>query len=339
MAATRTLAEDAAERVVLDLEPLGPSSTRRRGRRGRALLHPDWGDNVLAEQSLERGDPTARSPGADIIVARPVPLGRATGLPLETRGAIVAYDAGRECSRSRRRASRRITRQRRSPRRSGGATEDVRVVVPDVGGSFGIKDHACVEEVALCVLAPAVGRPVEWIEDRWESIVAGVHSRAQHYELELRPTPTDASWASAAGCRSTPAPPAATTASAPRSTPPRVLPGPYKFAHYRLDVAAVVTNKSPAAAYRGYGAPEAAFAMEGMLDRLARACGLAPAEVRRRNLLGPGELPGLQRVGLPLRRRRPPARARSSRSSSRRARRPHARATGPCGAPGSPASC
>ena len=298
VAATRALAEDAAARVVLDLEPLpAVVDAEAAAAPGAPLLYPEWGDNVLAQQSVARGDADAAVDGADVVIAERFALGRQTGVPLETRGALVDYDEAADTL--------TVTSSSQSPHHAaeaiaaalGRPAGDVRVIVPDVGGSFGIKDHACVEEVALCALAPALGRPVRWIEDRLESLTAGVHSREQRYELELGAT-ADGRILGLRGRLLLDA--GATSGNHGIGTAvysAAVLPGPYRFEHYRLDVTAVVTNKSPAAAYRGYGAPEAAFAMEGLLDRLADACGLEPAEVRRRNLFAPDELPGLSASG------------------------------------------
>lgn len=291
VAATRVLAEDAAERVMLALDPLpAVVDAEAAAAPGAPLLHPEWGDNVLARQSVENGDPDAAIAEADIVISARFSFGRQTGLPMETRGALAAYDKARDAF--------TLTSSCQSPHHSaetiaaalGRPAADVRVVVPDVGGSFGVKDHACVEEVALCLVARAIGRPVRWVEDRRESLVAGVHSRAQHYDLELGAT-ADGRILGLRGRLLFDA--GATSGNHGIGTAvyaATMLPGPYRLEHYRLDITATLTNKAPAAAYRGFGAPEAAFAIEGMLDRLARACGLDPAEVRRRNLLGPCEL-------------------------------------------------
>ncbi|HEY2440939.1 MAG TPA: xanthine dehydrogenase family protein molybdopterin-binding subunit [Solirubrobacteraceae bacterium] len=300
VAETRYVAEDAVELVGLDLDPLVPVLDPVQALGGDApVLHPEWGDNVLARQVIDSGEVDAAFDRAPVVVAGEFTIARQTGVPMECRGALARYDDTADdelvvvsSSQSPHHAAEHLTEA------LGRARRPVRVIAPDVGGSFGIKDHACVEEAAVAAAAIALRRPVRWLQDRWENLVAGVHSRGQVYELELA-ADEDARLVALrgrlvydAGARS------GNHGAGTAVYSSLVLPGPYRLERYRLEMLAVVTNAPPAAAYRGYGAPEAAFAMEGMLDRLAIRLELDPAEVRRRNLITADEYPYRTASGL-----------------------------------------
>jgi aerobic carbon-monoxide dehydrogenase large subunit len=299
VATDRYLAEDASELVDLDLEPLpavldlefaiGP---------GASVLHPEWGDNILARQLIDTGDVDAQFAAADVTVDGHFEVARQSGVPMECRGALARYDstAGEvvviTSSQSPHHAAECLTEA------VGHDVYSVRVIAPDVGGSFGVKDHACVEEAVVALAAIDLDRPVRWTQDRRENLIAGVHSRGQCYDLELAADDDGHIRAVRgrllydAGARS------GNHGAGTAVYSSLMLPGPYAFQSYRLEMLAVVTNAPPSAAYRGYGAPEAAFAMEGLIDTLAYRLGLDPAEVRRRNLIRPDCYPYRSASGL-----------------------------------------
>lgn len=299
VAETRYAAEDAAELVELALEPLPVVLDPAQGlTKSAPLLHPEWGDNILARQVIDTGGLDAAFAAAPVVVTGEFEIARQTGVPMECRGALARYDAAADelvivsSSQSPHHAAEHLTEA------LGRGGRPVRVVAPDVGGSFGIKDHACIEEAAVAAAALALRRPVRWQQDRWENLVAGVHSRGQSYELELAADEDGRLIALRgrllydAGARS------GNHGAGTAVYSSLVLPGPYRLQRYRLEMLAVVTNHPPSAAYRGYGAPEAVFAMEGMIDRLAYRMGLEPAEVRRRNLISAEEYPYRTATGL-----------------------------------------
>lgn len=299
IAEDRYLAEDACELVELELEPLPVVLDPERGLEPDApLLHPEWGDNLLARHIVEGGNADAQFDAAEVIVERRFKIARQTGLPMECRGVIARFDpAADEVV---------ITGSSQSPHHAaqqlaealGRDQGSVRVIAPDVGGSFGVKDHACIEEAAVAVAAIALGRSVRWTQDRREHLIAGVHSRGQHYELQLA-ADSDGRIRAVRGRLLYDAGAHAGNHGAGTAVyASLILPGPYAFEHYRLEVLAVATNAPPSAAYRGYGAPEAAFAMEGLVDALAYTLGLDPVEVRRRNLIPAEAYPFRNATGL-----------------------------------------
>ena len=286
VATDRYLAEDGSELVDLELEPLPAVLDLELALSpGAALLHPEWGDNVLARQLIDTGDVDAEFALADVIVDGHFEVARQTGVPMECRGALARYDpvAGEvvviSSSQSPHHAAEYLTEA------LGRDLRSVRVIAPDVGGSFGVKDHACIEEAVVALAAIDLDRPVRWTQDRRENLIAGVHSRGQCYDLELaadndgRIRAVRGRLLYDAGARS------GNHGAGTAVYSSLMLPGPYAFQNYRLEMLAVVTNAPPSAAYRGYGAPEAAFAMEGLIDTLANRVGVEPAEVRRRNFI------------------------------------------------------
>jgi aerobic carbon-monoxide dehydrogenase large subunit len=286
------VAEDGAAAMAIDYEPLpAVLDVEHALRIGAPLLHPDWGENVIASVHVGSGDVRSRFAAAKVVVRERFHLGRAIGMPLEPRGAVASIDPWtdeivlRSSTQAPHHARQYIAEA------TGRLERTIRVVAPDVGGSFGVKDHACAEEVVVCLLAAFLRRPVKWIEDRREHLAAGVHSREQVLEVELAGR-ADGSFEALRGelwldagayCGNHGIGTALYTAS--------VLPGPYRIGAYSLQVTGVVTNKAPSAAYRGYGAPEATFVMEGLVDRFAEAVRRDPAEIRRQNFVPPDAFP------------------------------------------------
>jgi carbon-monoxide dehydrogenase large subunit len=171
--------------------------------------------------------------------------------------------------------------------------EAVRVVAPDVGGGFGYKGILLPEEVVAGYLARHLGHPVRWIEDRRESLTGGANCREHHYELTAyahsdgRLIALDCEAHVDAGAYSIYPFSACLEAAQVAS----ILPGPYDFAAYRCSTWSVATNKPPILPYRGVARAGVAYAMETMIDAIAREAGMEPHEVRLRNLIPPEAMP------------------------------------------------
>jgi carbon-monoxide dehydrogenase large subunit len=299
LADDRYLAEDAVALIDVTYEQrVAVTTVHQAVEAGAELLHPEWGDNVLARITLGAGDPDGRFEGAAHVVREQFHVGRASGVPMETRGALVRPDplTGRLDVYASIQATHHVRAQLAEV--LGCGESDIRVIAPDVGGSFGVKDHLPPEVATIALLASRLGHAVKWVEDRAEHLLACPQSREQTWDVELAADDDgrimavrgtlwfDAGAYSGAHGIGT----AVYSAS--------LLPGPYAFSDYRLDVLGVVTNKAPSAAYRGYGGPEAAFVIEGLVDRLARQKGLDPAEVRRRNIIPTDRFPYTNPAGV-----------------------------------------
>ncbi len=305
VAEERAIAEDALELIDVSLEALEPvASTDAALRTVAPQLHDEAVSNVCAEWTLRLGDATAAFQHADLIVRDVFAIQRHTGVPIETRGVVAHEDpisgelviwvSGQWPHTTRSLAARMLALPEAS----------IRVVVPDVGGGFGVKEEFYPEDLLVPFAARRLGRPVKWIEDRREHFLSVVHAREQSHELELalqrdgtivglrdRIVTDMGGYVRALGFVN----PSLAAAS---------VPGPYRIADLQIDSVAVVTNKSPVSPYRGAGQPEATFARERLLDMAAAELGLDPADIRRRNLLPPQALPfdtGISSVDGPVR--------------------------------------
>lgn len=292
VAATRAEAEDIAASVRLELDELPVVSDMLAGRTPEAaLLHESWGDNVFLETNVEIDLEAALS--APIRVTREITTSRQCMAPLEGRGVVAHWD--------RRLEQLIVYSATQMPHivRTGLSEclgidhGKIRVVSPDVGGGFGYKGILLPEEIALGWLAMRCGFPVRWIEDRREHLTASADCREHHYRItgfadrdgRLRGIDCEATVDSGAyssypfsACLE-----AAQVAS--------ILPGPYDFPAYRCRTYSVATNKCPILPYRGVARTGVCFALELVLDAIAREAGLEPHEVRLKNLVQPGQMP------------------------------------------------
>ena len=299
VAASRYIAEDAAELVELDLEVLPPVVDPLAALEpGAAILHERYGTNLLAEFSIAKGDVALALSNSQHRLLRRFYHHRYAAVPLECRGVIAQYD-----KRTRAYTIWSSTQMVHWVRREVATTlavpeASVRCIAPDVGGGFGGKGHVYPEDVLLPFLAQQLGVPVKWIEDRREHMQSACHSRDQLHDIEVGFDSTgrllavrdefvmDCGAWNPVGI------------GIPYNTASH-LAGPYKVPNLSVRGRVVATNKVPNAPYRGAGRPEAAQAIERMMDLIARELGLEPAEVRRRNMVGPADMP--YAVGIPYR--------------------------------------
>ena len=160
----------------------------------------------------------------------------------------------------------------------------IRVVTPDVGGGFGAKFIFYPEEVAISAASLLLRRPVKWIEDRREHFMASIQEREQYWDVEVG-FDDDGRLLGARGTMVSDAGAYTYQGINLHYNASTNFPGPYVLPHYKLHVSVVETNKVPTAPVRGAGYPEGCFAMERVIDAIARDRGLDRAEVRRRNLV------------------------------------------------------
>jgi carbon-monoxide dehydrogenase large subunit len=292
VAATRYAAEDVAADVRVDYDVLDVVANADAALAGGApLLHDGAPGNVAADFTVRAGDVDAAFAAAEVVTRGRYTVQRYTGMPLETRGVAADYDAG--TGRLTVWSSTQWPHTLRDVLRDllGLAEHRIRVVAPDVGGGFGVKQEIYPEEIVLPLLAMRVGGPVRWIETRREHVTTAAHAREQRHEVELAARRDGTivglraevladlgAYTRSLGVLC----PSITAAS---------LPGPYRIRHYACRVRVALTCKAPAAAYRGAGQPEGVFAVERALDHLAQELGVDAAELRRRNFIGRDEFP------------------------------------------------
>lgn len=299
VAADPYAAADGAAAVVVDYEPLPAAGTMSRAlAAGAPRVFDTWPDNVAGLSTARVGDPAAGFAGADVVIEAKLGLARVHGVPIETRG-IVATPEGPDG---------RLTLWTSSQSPYGlravvaGAfglhEEQVRVVVVDTGGGFGIKGHAYSEDLIVAAAARRLGRPVKWAESRREHFLTASPDRGQQHVARLGLMRDGAIAAVATRFTREHGAYVASGEVVTRNTINH-LPGPYRIPSLEVTASNVVTHAVFGGAYRGSGRPEASFVLERLLDRGARALGMDPAELRRRNMIRADEMP--YRTGLAYR--------------------------------------
>lgn len=284
VAETREQAEDARELVAVDLERLPPVVDPLRASDPEvSVIHTDLVTNVGDETTRIWGDIDAAFREAPRIVRARLRNQRLAGVPIETRG-IVALVNPWEPSVTVWSAT-QIPHGVRDEIASflGMPQSAVRVIAPEVGGGFGAKLSVYPEELLVPWVSLRLGRPVKWIEERSEHLQATTHGRDQIQDAELalnadgtirglkvRIVADVGAYPMGLGL--------------PRLTR-RLISGCYRVPAVQVEIKSLYTNKTPIAAYRGAGRPEAIFLIERMMDLASRMLGLDPAEIRRRNLL------------------------------------------------------
>jgi len=299
----RYLAEDAAEAVVVEYEPL-PVILSIEQEAATPILHAGWPSNVAEHFGATVGDGAAALAGAAVVADVALRIGRVSAQPLEPRAVAAVYDEVSDLL-TVYHATQAVHTARRGLAATLGIDEArIRVIAPDVGGAFGVKNRQYPEEVLVAYLALTLRRPVKWVGDRREEFISTNQGRDQLHHARLG---LDADghiialvdhFIVNAGAYNP-------TATAPAHNTVMNLPGPYRVPHLDLTCDVVLTNTVPTGPYRGAGRPEANYVMERSLDRAADLLGMDRIEVRRRNLIRPADLPYTVGItgpgGVPLR--------------------------------------
>ncbi len=290
VAETDTAGADAASLVEIDYEPLPVVVDAEAAGRDELLLFPEAGTNVIMRQQGGRSAPDpAAAGGGDVVVRGRFVNQRVAPAPLEGRAGAARWDE-----------SGRLTHwsscQGAHPVRSviaglyGLPTEQIRVIAPDVGGSFGAKARPYPEELLLPWLARRTGRPVRWVSPRSSDMVGLGHARAQIQTVEITGH-RDGTISSVAAHILSDAGAYPLVAPILAANTGRLLGGAYRIPSLTWTAEAVVTNTTPVVSYRGAGRPEAGALIERAMDLFAAEIGLDPVELRRRNLLRPEDFP------------------------------------------------
>ncbi|HXJ78678.1 MAG TPA: xanthine dehydrogenase family protein molybdopterin-binding subunit [Candidatus Methylomirabilis sp.] len=291
LAPSRALAEDAAELVEVDYELLPPVTDMVAAcEPGVPLVHGTWGTNVAVQFETGFGDVGAAFAAADVSVKETFHVQRYVGMPIETRGVVALWDTRDESLTAWNGTQVVHFVQQGLMAALGMPAHKVRVVAPDVGGGFGTKANGYPEDLLIPAAAVRSRRPVKWIEDRREHMMASAHARHQVHEIEIAArrdgamlAVRDRIWLDLGAYNSW-------GIVLPYNTVAHLL-GPHRVPNLHVECRGVVTNKTPNAPYRGAGRPETVFAMDRIVDCLARELRMDPAEVRRRNYLTAADMP------------------------------------------------
>jgi carbon-monoxide dehydrogenase large subunit len=293
VADTRAQAEDIAAEVLVEYEELPAVVDMLEAQKpDSVLVHDQIKRNVYLEVGYD-GPIEQVAKTAPVKVTRELRTARQVMSPIECRGFVAQWD-----TRLRQLILHGATQFPHVVRTGlaqvlGLPEIQIRVVSPDVGGGFGYKAILAGEEVCLSWLAMRCGHPVRWLEDRREQLTANANCREHHYAMSAYADEAgkilafEARAAVDSGAYSA----YPFTSAIEPSQVSAILPGPYVIPIYRCKAAAVVTNKCPQLPYRGVARPNVCYAMELMIDAIARRIGKEPYEVRLANLVRPEQMP------------------------------------------------
>ncbi len=291
IAADAYLAEDLAARVAVGYDSLPPVLNVGEGIRADApLLYPQFASNVVHQTIQRVGDPEAAFARADLLIEETFHFQRVCASAMEPRGALATLEPG--TGRSLVYSSTQIPQilRRELARLTGIPVERLRVIAPQVGGGFGVKEAVYAEEVLVLLALQRFGRPTYWLEDRQESFLASSQGREETLRVRAAVTAAGEVTAVDADCLADIGAAYLFLSNTPGAAVAS-LRGPYRIANFSSRARSVVTNKTPLNVYRGAGCPQTTLAMERMMDLAAQALGLDRAEIRRRNLIGPDAFP------------------------------------------------
>ncbi|HEY2527588.1 MAG TPA: xanthine dehydrogenase family protein molybdopterin-binding subunit [Xanthobacteraceae bacterium] len=281
------LAEDAAELVVADVAEM-PAILRADAAPG------EFAPGRSTEPTVVRkgyGDVDAAFRSADAVVETTLSIGRHSGVPIEARGAIARYDAARDVLELYGAAKVPHWNRDQIARMLGRPAVSVHLYEGHVGGGFGIRGELYPEDILVCAAALKMRRPVKWIEDRREHLIAANHSRQQHHHVRAAVDSEGRILAIEDEIFHDQGAYMRTHAATVPDLAAAMLPGPYRVAAYRANAHIRLTNKTPCGTYRAPGRFESTFARERLLDAIADRLGLDRVEVRRRNLIAKQEMP------------------------------------------------
>jgi carbon-monoxide dehydrogenase large subunit len=301
VAHTRALAEDAAELIEIEWQELPVVADKETALDAKTpVLHPDLGDNLAFRKVIDTGGVDAAFAAADIVVEETFSFGRHTAVSLEPRALIADYE----------KHTQRLTIWTSSQvphmiqtvfaRTLGVPEHNVRVVAPDVGGSFGMKIHTYGDEVATTAASMVLGRPVKFIADRLESFVTDIHARENLIQARMAVSKDgeiqalDMDVLSGAGAYSQ----YPRTSVFEANQVLNITGGPYTHKHYRAKATVVYLNKVPTSQYRAVGHPIGNSVGEALVDMAAQATGLDPIEIRRRNVMADDSYPRVTAAGI-----------------------------------------
>jgi CO/xanthine dehydrogenase Mo-binding subunit len=280
-------AEDAADLVIAEIEELPVVLDA-------ADAPAEFLPGIDTEPAIVRkayGDVDAAFASAHAVVELDLSVGRHSGVPLECRGAIARYDAASDVLELHGTAKKQHWNRDEIARLLGRPAHGVHLFEGHVGGGFGVRGELYPEDLLVCLAALRLGRPVKWIEDRREHLVATNHSRQQRHQIraavdaEGRLLAIDDVFFHDQGAY------VRTHGARVVDLAAGMLPGPYRLPAYRVAGHFRLTNKTPAATYRAPGRFETTFVRERLMDAIASRLGLSGVELRRRNLVAAAEMP------------------------------------------------
>ncbi len=291
VADSREAAKRAADLIAVDYEPLPVVVDATKALEPDApIVHEELSSNLVFTYPVKGGDIDKAFKDAEITVTQRIVNQRLIPNAMEPRAVTAKYEAGELTLWTSTQIPHFV--QLIVALNLGLGQNKVRVIAPEVGGGFGSKLQVYAEELLVGHLSKTLGRPVKWTEERREGYLATIHGRdlVENVEIAAKKDGT------ILGLRirtvaNIGAYLQAFAPGIPTILHAFIIPGPYKIPAFDVEVRGAYTNTTPVDAYRGAGRPEATFAMERIMDRLADEIGMDPAEVRRKNFIPPDAFP------------------------------------------------
>jgi aerobic carbon-monoxide dehydrogenase large subunit len=291
VADSAALAEDALETIIVDIESLAAVADRASARNGDVLLFEESGTNVASTITAVRGDIELAFHTAAYTRRERFTVQRHSAVPMEPRGLLAEWDAAHERMTVSGAAKVPFPNRRMLAKMLSLPEASIRMLEYDVGGGFGARGEFYPEDFLIPLAARLTGRPVKWIEDRRENLMATNHARDAECELEIA-CASDGTILGLRGRAATDLGAYLRTVGATASRNiAQVMSGPYRIPHVHVDVSLLMTNKTPSGTYRGPGRFEADFFRERLIDMAARELGIDPVAFRRHNLIQEAEMP------------------------------------------------
>jgi aerobic carbon-monoxide dehydrogenase large subunit len=291
VATSAALAEDALEAIEVEIEPLPAVADRAAARADEVVLFEQAGTNLASTITAVLGDAAAVFSTAPYVRRERFKVQRHAAVPMEPRGLLAEWDVERVRMTVSGAAKVPFANRRTLARMMGLPEQSVRMLEYDVGGGFGARGEFYPEDFLIPFAARLTGRPVKWIEDRRENLLATNHARDAECELEIACT-REGQILGLRGHAFTDLGAYLRTVGATASRNiTQVMSGPYRIPNIHIDVSLLMTNKTPSGTYRAPGRFEADFFRERLLDIAARDLGLDRVEFRRRNLIAEADMP------------------------------------------------
>jgi carbon-monoxide dehydrogenase large subunit len=285
------IAEDALDAIQVDIELLPPVVDRHAAAEGEALLFEETGTNLAIKYTAAKGDPGSVWGRADYVRRERFAVQRHTAVMMEPRGVLAEWDAARGRLTVSGASKVPFFNRRILAAQLGLAEDAIDMVENDVGGGFGVRGEFYPEDFLIPFAARFTGRPVKWIEDRREHLVAANHAREAECELQIACRYDGTILALQGDVYVDVGAYNRTNGMVAARNIAQFLSGPYRVPDIRIEASLLLTNKTPVGTYRGPGRFEGDFFRERLFDIVARDIGIDRVEFRRRNLLTAAEMP------------------------------------------------
>jgi aerobic carbon-monoxide dehydrogenase large subunit len=291
LANTPGLAEDALGLIEVEIDPLPAVADRRAAEEGAALLFEDQGSNLAIKFHAVRGDAAAAFENAPYRRRESFRTQRHMALPMEPRGLLAEWDAARGRLTVSGGAKVLFFNRRTLAKQMGLPEDAIEIVENDVGGGFGARGEFYPEDFLIPFAARHTGRPVKWTEDRREHLMCVNHAREAECDIEIACTRDGTILGLRGHAYVDVGAYMRTNGAVGARNVAQFMSGPYRIPNIDIDVALLLTNKTPVGTYRGPGRFETDFFRERLFDMVAQDLGLDRVEFRRRNLVSHREMP------------------------------------------------